>query len=85
MSRRKDRQRLDAMKRLNPEYGGFRGHGNEPDRPGKVPLRPVTCSVCGRKRNVPVGIAEAQAESYVCAACTEEGRLPEPAAEPRRS
>ena len=79
MSRRKDRERFEAMKRLDPDYAGFRGHGNEPSRPGKTPLEAVTCRVCGRKRNVPRGIAQEQGENYICASCTEEGRALEPA------
>ena len=81
MSRRKDRERFEAMKRLDPDYNGFRGFGNEPDRPGRTPLEAVTCSVCGRKRNVPRGIAVEQGDRYVCARCVEEGReaaSPEP-------
>ena len=74
MSRKKDRQRVEAMRRLNPDYEGFRGHDNEPTRPGKTPLTSIVCSVCGRKRNVPVGIAAEQGDRFVCATCTEEGR-----------
>ena len=79
MSRRKDRERHEAMKRLDPDYKGFRGHIREPDRRGNAPLEPVTCSVCGRKRNVPRGIALEQGEAYVCTTCAEEGRVPEEA------
>ena len=63
------------MKRLDPDYKGFRGHGSEPSRPGNVPLEQVTCSVCGRKRNVPRGIAVAQGEGYVCSRCSEQGEV----------
>ena len=80
MSRRRDQNRLEAMKRLDPDYRGFRGHVNEPTRPGNTPLEPVTCRVCGRKRNVPRGIAVEQRESYVCARCSEESE-PQQAAE----
>ena len=59
------------MKRLDPDYKGFRGLDNEPDRPGKTPLVPATCSVCGRKRNVPRGIALEQGERFICASCRE--------------
>ena len=67
------------MKRLDPDYKGFRGHGSEPSRPGNVPLEQVTCSVCGRKRNVPRGVALEQGESYVCNRCTEEDKVAEEA------
>ena len=57
MGRRRDLERYEKMKRLNPDYKGFRGHQNEPDQPGKTPLESVTCRICGRKRNVAVGTA----------------------------
>ena len=76
MSRRRDRERIEAMKRLDPDYKGFRGHESEPSRPGKTPLEAVTCTVCGRKRNVARGIAVEQRDSFVCASCTEEGGVP---------
>ena len=77
MSRRKDRQRIEAMKNLDPDYQGFRGHRNEPSQRGNAPLEPVTCSVCGRKRNVPRGVAMERGEDYMCVRCTEEGRVDE--------
>ena len=60
------------MRRLDPGYRGFRGHGNEPTRPGKTPLTAVTCAVCLRKRNVPVGVAMGQEDKYICATCREQ-------------
>ena len=81
MSRKRDRERLEAMRRLDPDYAGFRGHRSEPSRSGKTPLEAVTCSVCGRKRNVPRGVALEQGENYVCIRCVEEGReaeVPQP-------
>ena len=83
MSRRKDSERFEAMRRLNPDYKGFRGRRNEPDRPGKAPLEAVTCRVCGRKRNVPRGIALEQGANYVCAKCTDVGEALE-VTEPQR-
>ena len=74
MSRRKDRERLAAMRRLDPDYRGFRGHGEEPSRPGRVPLERATCKACGRTRNVPRGIALEQGDEYVCSSCTDEGK-----------
>ena len=73
MSRRKDRARFESMKRLDPDYKGFRGRASEPNRPGRTPLEAVTCRVCGRKRNVPRGIALEQGENYVCSRCVDEG------------
>ena len=74
MSRRKDRQRFEAMRGLDPDYSGFRGHRNEPSKPGKTPLEAVTCSVCGRKRNVPRGVAVEQSDGFVCSRCQESGK-----------
>ncbi len=70
MSRRKDRARLEAMKRLDPDYKGFRGHFQEPTR--KAPLEAVVCSLCHRKRNIPRGIALEEGEHYVCMSCRDE-------------
>ena len=69
MSRRKDLERYEAMKRLNPDYTGFRGHDNEPTRPGNTPLEAVVCTVCSRKRNVPRGVALEQGDNYICSRC----------------
>ena len=82
MSRRKNRERFEAMKRLDPDYKGFRGLASEPDRPGKTPLEAAICTVCGRKRNVLRGIAVEERETYVCATCREEGRVPGGGVEP---
>ncbi|MBI4299363.1 MAG: hypothetical protein HY666_06355 [Chloroflexi bacterium] len=71
MSRRKDQERLDLMKSLNPDYKGFRGYQEEPTRQGKTLLEAVTCSVCGHKRNVPLGIAQKQRDAYICLSCRE--------------
>ena len=74
MSRRKDRQRYESMKHLNPDYKGFRGYSMEPDQPGQTPLETLTCTVCGRKRNIPLGVAVEQGEQYVCQSCQEDGK-----------
>jgi len=60
------------MKRMDPDYKGFRGYRNEPTRRGKTPLEAVTCTVCGRKRNIPRGIAQEQGDNYVCSMCEDE-------------
>ncbi len=72
MSRRKDRERVLAQKRLNPNYVGFRGYDREPARTGSTPMTSLVCSVCGRKRNVPVGVAQEQGDRFVCSSCAEE-------------
>jgi hypothetical protein len=70
MSRRKDRERFLQMIQLNPDYKGFRGGmgGAGVD----APLETIICSICGRRRNVAIGIALEQRESYVCLSCREE-------------
>ena len=72
MSRRKDRERFGAMKRLNPDYQGFRGYGEAASGSASVPLETAVCSICGRRRNVAVGVALEEGESYVCLSCREE-------------
>jgi len=74
MSRRKDRERFGAMKHINPDYKGFRGYQREPDHRGQTPLEAVTCSICGRKRNVPVGVVLEQGNRFVCQGCREAGK-----------
>ena len=70
MSKR-DRERFAAMKKLDPDYKGFRGHDKEPSVPGNMDMVPIVCSSCKRKRNVPVGVAQGAGEEYLCAACIE--------------
>ena len=83
MSRARDRRRHETMTRLDPDYKGFRGFGSEPSRRGKTPLEPATCTVCGRTRNVPRGVALEQGDGYVCSRCTEAAAAPQvPEAEP---
>ena len=71
MSRSKDRERFLAQRRLNPDYVGFRGY-DSPAQTSGPPLEKVTCSSCGRVRNVPVGVAAEHSDDYVCATCQEE-------------
>lgn len=73
MSRRKDREKFQELRRQNPDYKGFRGYENDPSRTGNTPLVAVNCSVCGKRRNVPVGIADEQGENYVCITCQGDG------------
>jgi hypothetical protein len=58
------------MQRMDPDYRGFRGYAEEPSL-GNVPLESVSCTICGRTRNVPRGIAVEQRDSYVCSSCLE--------------
>jgi hypothetical protein len=77
VSRRKDRDRVLAVKQQNPDYPGFRGHDQEPSRTGGTPMATAVCSVCGRKRNVPVGVTLEQGAAFVCLSCQEEA-APDP-------
>jgi hypothetical protein len=69
MSRKKDRERVIALKRLNPDYAGFRGSDRERDQSRSAPMASLECSVCGRKRNVPAGLAQEQGNDFVCTSC----------------
>ena len=77
MSRRKDRERFESLRRFYPDYKGFRGHDKESTKRGDTALQAVTCSVCGRKRNVPLGVPLEQGRTYVCLSCREEADNPE--------
>jgi hypothetical protein len=79
MSRRRDRERFRERKHLNPDYSGFRGYDREPDKPGQTPMQTVACSVCGRKRNVPAGVAQEQGSAYVCLSCQQDKATEKPA------
>ena len=72
MSKRKDRERFLAQQRANPDYTGFRGHGAP--APSQAPTEAVTCTRCGRKRNVPADVAlQAQKDGkYICSICQDE-------------
>lgn len=70
MSRRKDRERFLAAKRLDPSYAGFRGRGQQPSG-DNADLQAVTCSICGRQRNVSAQVAVEESDSYVCLSCRE--------------
>ena len=71
MSRSKDRARFVEMKRLNPDYQGFRGSDQGPTG-DTTALESVTCSVCGRRRNVPAGTAPDRGDGYICLSCRDE-------------
>jgi len=77
VSRRKDRERFRDKKRLNPDYAGFRGQNSGTNSQGETPLQAVKCSICGRIRNVPIGLALESGDSYMCLACREKGAAQE--------
>lgn len=68
MSRRKDRERVTAIKRFYPGYKGYRGPPSKPET--KLELKAISCTLCGRKRNVPL---ETEEKGFICAACQSEG------------
>ena len=75
MSRRKDLERFLRLKQENPGYQGFRGGNTVTEKPPPV-LESVTCSVCGRKRNVAKDSLPEDRANFVCLNC-QESNLPE--------
>ena len=70
MSRRKDRERFQRMKEQNPGYVGFRGNDMVVAAPPPAPvLESVVCSICQRRRNVPVDTLPEDRAEYVCLRC----------------
>lgn len=72
MSKRKDRERFAALRANNPNYHGFRGYGDDSNRPSPEALTGVTCTVCGRRRNVTQEVAQQEGDGYVCLSCREQ-------------
>ena len=75
MSKRKDRERFATLKSGNPYYQGFRGYGAGPSAPSPEALTALTCSLCGRRRNVTQDVAREQGDAFVCLSCTEESEV----------
>ena len=71
---RKDRERFLRLKDANPDYSGFRGAETvtAPTPPPPPVTESVTCSSCGRKRNVSVDTLPEDRSSFVCIRCQEE-------------
>ncbi len=73
MSRRKDRERFQRMKDQNPEYMGFRGADTVVAEPTSPPaLESIVCSVCQRRRNVPIDTLPEDRAEYVCLRCQDD-------------
>ena len=72
MSKRKDRERYATQKSANASYQGFRGYGAGAPVPSPEALTTLTCTVCGRRRNVTQEIAREQGDAFVCLSCREE-------------
>jgi hypothetical protein len=68
---RKDRERFLRMKEDNPDYQGFRGAdtATAPPTPPAPVTESVTCSVCGRRRNVNLDSLPEDRSTYVCLRC----------------
>ena len=79
MSRRKDRERFLQLKEQNPGYLGFRGAALAAVSAPAPELISVLCTVCRRKRNVPVESVSGTGEDYVCIRC-QDNPGPEPLA-----
>ena len=77
MSRRKDQERYIRLKEQNPDYVGFRGANTTSARPAAA-LETVVCSVCQRRRNVPIDTIPADRNSFVCLSCQEEQQTASP-------
>ena len=69
MSRRKDRERFLQLKQQNPGYLGFRSGSTAVEAAPAPELASVLCSVCGRKRNVPVESVAGAGEDFICIRC----------------
>ena len=69
MSRRKDRERFLRLKQENPGYLGFRGDAQTAVTAPAPELISLVCTVCRRKRNVPVEAVSGAGEDYVCIRC----------------
>ncbi len=69
MSRRKDRERFLQLKQQNPAYSGFRGGAPVAVSAPAPELVSVLCTVCRRKRNVPVESVSGAGEDFICIRC----------------
>ena len=69
MSRRKDRERFLQLKQQNAGYLGFRGGASAAVSAPAPELVSVLCSVCRRKRNVPVESVAGAGEDFICIPC----------------
>ena len=73
MSRRKDRERFLRTREQNPGYVGFRGVNATTQAPPPAPqLESALCSVCQRRRNVPVAELPEDRADYVCLRCQQD-------------
>jgi len=69
LSRRKDRERFLRLKQQSPGYLGFRGGAPAAVSAPAPELVSVLCTVCRRKRNVPLESVSGAGEDYVCIRC----------------
>ncbi len=72
MSRRKDRERFLELKQQNPGYLGFRGNASVAVAAPAPEFISVLCTVCQRKRNVPVESVSGAGEDFVCIRCQDD-------------
>ena len=83
MSRRKDRERFLQLKQQNPGYLGFRGAALAAVSAPAPELVSVLCSVCRRKRNVPVESVARDGEDFICMRCQDSSGLDNPGSDER--
>ena len=63
---------VSPAEQLNPGYLGFRGNAPAAVAAPVPELVSVMCTVCQRKRNVPVESVSGAGEDYVCIRCQDD-------------
>lgn len=66
---RKDRERFQRMREVNPDYVGFRGNDAVTVRATSPPTETVVCTVCNRRRNVAIDNLPEDVSTFVCLRC----------------
>ena len=68
---RKDRERFQRLRDVNPDYVGYRGTDTVITQPPPA-TETVVCSVCNRKRNVASDSLPEDISTFVCLRCQED-------------
>jgi hypothetical protein len=66
---RKDRERFQRLRDMNPDYVGYRGVSTVTTRAASPTTETVVCSVCSRRRNVASDSLPEDVSTYVCLRC----------------
>ncbi|MCH8800046.1 MAG: hypothetical protein IH963_03980 [Chloroflexi bacterium] len=69
---RKDRERFQRLRDVNPDYVGYRGTDMVITQPSSPATETVVCSVCNRKRNVASDSLPEDISTFVCLRCQED-------------